>query len=176
LQKEGEIHMGWSIEQEDWLIAMEQHMKAVYEEIPPPPPRYPPGYPKGPLKSQFFALPVFATCRARLQAAADSHFMHIMPKTSGLHVSAIQNAMDILQPYVQYKLVSTPPDDTENKRTFYGKYTAEKVLQYKTKCSLINRDYQQKVDNIVGIMTMRLIDFHMGELERHYPDIWKDYR
>jgi hypothetical protein len=155
----------------DAYYELQQRLK----RIPPPPPRYPVGVPKGPLKSIYFALPCWAPCRQRLQAAADNHYSHIKPKTSGLHVCAIHNALNVLQPFIQYIPVPTPSDNTEYKLGYFGGYTEAKVVEYKTKCTLINRDYQNKVDNIVGIMTMRALDFHMNELERQMPGCWKDF-
>jgi hypothetical protein len=147
-------------------------MVALHEallQIPPPPPRYPPGVAKGPLKSRYFALPMFASARARLQAAADSHPMHIMPGTKGFHVSIVHHALDILQPFVQSIPCPTPRTNTEKSLGFYGGYTEAKVLLYKKKLAIINKDYQSKPDKIVGIMTMRSLDFHLQAVDEYHP-------
>jgi hypothetical protein len=47
----------------------------------------------------------------------------------------------------------------------YGPKTAAAVLAYKEKRGIINRDYQSKADNIVGIMTMASLDKEMLEQE-----------
>jgi hypothetical protein len=99
--------------------------------------------------------------------------MHIMPKTKGFHVSIVHHALDILQPFVKYTPVIAPKTDTEKQLGFYGETTALKVLYYKKKLAVINNDYQNKADNIVGIMTMRSLDYHLQNLDQHYPG-WTD--
>jgi hypothetical protein len=147
------------------MVAIQEALK----KIPPPPPRYPPGVAKGPLKSRYFALPIFASARARLQAAADSHPMHIMPGTKGFHVAIVHHALDILQPFVQSIPCPTPRTNTEKSLGFYGGYTEAKVLLYKKKLAIINKDYQSKPDKIVGIMTMRSLDFHLQAVDEYHP-------
>jgi hypothetical protein len=165
--------MGTTIDDLALLITIQRHYENILNEIPPPPPRYPPGVAKGPLKSRYFALPAFAKARGRLQAAADSHPMHMMPNSKGFHVSIIHHALDILQPFVQSIPCPTPKYITEKQLGVYGGYTAAKVLLYKQKLAVINKDYQSKPDNIVGIMTMRSLDFHLQSIDQHYPG-WLD--
>jgi hypothetical protein len=153
------------------LEVLHAHMKRV----PPPPPRYPPGVPKGPLRSRFFSIPSFAPFKTRLQAAADHHPMHIMRGSRGGHVSIIYNAMDILQPFVKSIPCPAPIGNTELKLGVYGGLTETKVLLYKQKMTIINRDYQSKADNICGIMTMRMIDYNMQQIDQYCPTWLDDY-
>ena len=104
------------------------------------------------LQSQFFrGVP-------ELEAAAVSDPAHILQGSNGDHVGLIQQALialdaaQILRP------------ELIGKR--YGPSTAAAVLRYKQKRHIINRNYQQHADNIVGTMTMAALDKEMAQLER----------
>jgi peptidoglycan hydrolase-like protein with peptidoglycan-binding domain len=87
---------------------------------------------------------------ARLRAAATSNPAHIVPGALGEHVGKIQQALRLLD--------GDAIDAAELAATRYGPSTAQAVLSYKTKHKIINRAYETKPDNIVGIMTMASLD------------------
>jgi peptidoglycan hydrolase-like protein with peptidoglycan-binding domain len=90
----------------------------------------------------------------KLEAAAVSHAAHITQGASGEHVLKIQLAVARLDgvPITQDSI--------------YGRETAAAVLAYKQKRNIINRSYQTKADDIVGIMTMAALDQEMSQLEQ----------
>ncbi len=66
---------------------------------------------------------------------------------------------------VQHALVAIDHaliDEAEIRSEHYGKSTAEAVLEYKQSRSIINRTYQQSVDNIVGKMTVAALDAELN--------------
>jgi hypothetical protein len=103
------------------------------------------------LKSQLFAGD------AKLEAAATSHPAHIVPGARGPHVKKIQGALITLDE----AKIATP----ELAAALYGTTTANAVLAYKKKRSVINKNYQSSADNIVGIMTMKSMDDELVALE-----------
>jgi peptidoglycan hydrolase-like protein with peptidoglycan-binding domain len=101
-----------------------------------------------PLKSRLFRGD------PKLEAAAVSNAAHITQGATGQHVLKIQLAVARLDgvPITQDSM--------------YGLKTAAAVLAYKQKRSIINRSYQTKADDIVGIMTMAALDQEMFQLEQ----------
>ena len=95
---------------------------------------------------------------ARLEAAAKSNPGHIVPGAAGEHVAKLQQALLALD--------GAEIDRSELMAKRYGPSTASAVLAYKTKRNIINRSYQSKADNIVGIMTMTSLDSEMQQRER----------
>jgi hypothetical protein len=94
----------------------------------------------------------------KLEAAAVSHPAHIVPGAVGEHVAKIQQALMALDGGVI--------DRGELTAKRYGPSTANVVLSYKNKRSIINRSYQAKADNIVGIMTISALDNEMLQREK----------
>jgi peptidoglycan hydrolase-like protein with peptidoglycan-binding domain len=90
----------------------------------------------------------------KLEAAAVSHAEHITPGSTGEHVRKIQ--------YAVARLDGVPLDQDGT----YGPETAAAVLAYKTKRNIVNRSYQSKADDIVGVMTMAALDQEMLNLEQ----------
>lgn len=88
-----------------------------------------------------------------LEAAAESDPAHIQRGAKGQHVRKIQEALILLDN------ASIGVDGA------YGEATAEAVLAYKRKRSIINRSYQQTADDIVGRMTMASLDRELVEKE-----------
>ena len=93
----------------------------------------------------------------QLEAAAVNNNGHIVPGSVGPHVARIQYALLVLG--------EVGIDAAEQEGQRYGQSTASAVLAYKTKRSIINRSYQSKADDIVGIMTMAALDKEMLALE-----------
>lgn len=89
----------------------------------------------------------------KLEAAAVSNSAHIVPGAVGEHVAKIQQAL--------MRLDRAAIDSGELAAKSYGQSTANAVLSYKIKRNIINRSYQTKADNIVGIMTMAALDREM---------------
>ena len=86
----------------------------------------------------------------KLDAAAVSNPAHIVPGAVGEHVAKIQAAL--------LKLDGIVIDPVEVTAKRYGSSTANAVLSYKKKRSIINTSYQSQADNIVGIMTITALD------------------
>lgn len=89
----------------------------------------------------------------RLQACLVNHSAHVCPGSTGEHVQRIQHAL--------ISLDGCKIDAIELKTSHYGKTTADAVLSYKSKRSVINRSYQSSADNIVGKMTIAALDEEM---------------
>lgn len=104
------------------------------------------------LKSRLFAG------NKELEAAAKAHPSHITPGAKGVHVREIQGALQALD--------GAKIDDLEIRTSTYGKSTAAAVLAYKAKRDIVNRSYQQKADNICGIMTVTRMDEELAAAER----------
>lgn len=100
------------------------------------------------LKSRLFRGDV------KLEAAAASPEAHIIQGARGEHVLKIQHAVA--------RLDGTPVAQDG----VYGQETARAVLAYKQKRNIVNRSYQSKADDIVGIMTMAALDQEMAQLEQ----------
>lgn len=105
-----------------------------------------------PLKSKLFRGD------AKLEAAATANPGHVVPGATGDHVAKIQQALA--------RLDGVTIDQAELEAKRYGPSTADAVLAYKTRRSIINRSYQTKADNIVGIMTMASLDKELLEQEK----------
>lgn len=86
----------------------------------------------------------------RLIACQKSHQAHVTPGATGEHVRKIQLAL--------YVLDNLQVDPEEIRLRSYGSSTANAVLRYKERRAIINRSYQSKPDNIVGIMTITALD------------------
>lgn len=95
---------------------------------------------------------------ARLEACLHQDRAHIKPGDSGEHVVKIQRAVMILD-------LATIAS-TELVRKQYGPSTANAVLKYKRKRSIINFGYQTRADDIVGKMTIASLDH---ELANRFP-------
>jgi hypothetical protein len=93
----------------------------------------------------------------KLEAAAVSNPAHIVPGALGAHVKKIQQAL--------IELDDTVIAANELAASSYGPSTAAAVLAYKEKRGIVNRSYQTKADNIVGIMTMTALDKEMAANE-----------
>lgn len=90
----------------------------------------------------------------KLEAAAASHTGHITPGARGEHVRKLQ--------YAVARLEGIPLGQDG----VYGPATAAAVLAYKQKRNIVNRSYQSKADDIVGIMTIAALDQEMLKLEQ----------
>lgn len=97
----------------------------------------------------------------KLEAAASSNPAHIVPGTVGEHVAKIQQAL------IAIDGADIASAELQGKR--YGSTTAKAVLSYKEKRNIVNRSYQTRADNIVGIMTMAALDKEMLQKEQSSP-------
>ena len=89
----------------------------------------------------------------KLEAAAVRPAAHITRGSRGDHVSKIQYALSVL--------VGEPLKlDGE-----YGPKTAAAVLSFKERRKIINKAYQTKPDEIVGVMTLAALDEEMLSIE-----------
>ena len=83
---------------------------------------------------------------------------HIVPGSSGEHVSRIQTALALLD--------DVRIEQSETRMQKYGPSTANAVLIYKKRRKIINFSYQTHADNIVGKMTIAALDRELRDLER----------
>lgn len=104
-----------------------------------------------PLKSALFSGD------AALEACAVSDPAHLTLGVSGPHVGKVQKALLTLGAGV------IAPDEIA--RTRYGNTTAASVLAFKTKRGIVNRAYQSTPDNIVGKMTIAVLDREIADFE-----------
>lgn len=105
-----------------------------------------------PLRSQAFkGDPKFEACLV-------SDAAHVTPGTEGCHVSKIHFALMVLDGYF--------PTMVEVYRCQYGPSTAKGVLAFKRKRAVINHSYQSQADNIVGKMTIAIMDAELYARER----------
>jgi hypothetical protein len=109
------------------------------------------------LRSRFFSGD------GKLEAAAISNPAHIVPGAAGQHVGKIQQALRLLD--------GDAIDPVELAAERYGPSTAKAILSYKTKYSIVNRAYQTRPDNIVGIMTMASLDDGMFRIEQEQSSV-----
>jgi peptidoglycan hydrolase-like protein with peptidoglycan-binding domain len=93
----------------------------------------------------------------KLEAAAVSNPAHIVPGAVGAHVGKIQQALIELDGAV----IATD----ELAATSYGPSTSAAVLAYKEKRDIVNRSYETRADDIVGIMTVTALDNEMAANE-----------
>ena len=94
---------------------------------------------------------------ARLEACLVNHAKHVTRGDQGPHVAKIQCAV--------LTLAGGAIDGGEASSMRYGPSTARAVLAYKTRRQIINRSYQTRPDDIVGIMTIRALDDEMAVFE-----------
>lgn len=94
----------------------------------------------------------------QLEAALLADRSHIEPGASGPHVAKIQTALILLD---GAELLADG---------IYGSLTANAVLSYKQKRSIINSSYQYIADNIVGKMTVARLDADMLAFEAAQRD------
>jgi peptidoglycan hydrolase-like protein with peptidoglycan-binding domain len=85
-----------------------------------------------------------------LEACQINDSAHLVLGTRGPHVKKVQQALTLLD--------GALIDRDETATGLYGKTTADAVLSYKQKRSIINRTYQNTADNIVGKMTISSLD------------------
>lgn len=114
------------------------------------------------LTSKLFTEPI----SEKLNDCAKNDPDHIMEGVNdqGDHVARIQTAL--LRLRNSEPGLGLPPigvEDLGNQR--YGKSTADCILKYKQARGIVNRRYQQKSDNIVGIMTIDRLDKDMVKLQ-----------
>lgn len=97
--------------------------------------------------------PTFEACLVKDAA-------HITPGACGFHVAKVQ--------YALMALVGAALDAQEIKTGTFGKSTAAAVLAFKRARRVINTSYQNSADNIVGKMTIAVLDAEMQRAElRH---------
>jgi len=82
---------------------------------------------------------------------------HVVPGAIGEHVAKIQTAVSRLDGY------RIGPEETV--KYHYGASTAAAVLAFKTRRRIINFSYQTQPDNIVGKMTIAILDKELAALE-----------
>jgi hypothetical protein len=92
-----------------------------------------------------------------LQACLVHDSAHLTPGSKGTPVELIQAAL--------IRLRFLEPNDGLAEAGKYGPLTAAAVLTYKQTFNVINRSYQSVADNIVGRMTIALLDAHMCILD-----------
>ena len=93
-----------------------------------------------------------------LEGASTVPAKHVVKGQRGDHVSKIQEALIILDNAILLG------DDISTQT--YGESTAEAVLAYKgPPRNIVNLSYQKTPDNITGIMTMKVMDREMKEIE-----------
>src|SRR5262245_46729971 len=98
---------------------------------------------------------------AKLEAAANHDSAHILSGARGPHVAKIQRAL------IQLDGAVISQDDLASET--YGASTANAVLNYKQKRSIINLSYQTRADNIVGKMTVGALDRELRDKEDVSP-------
>jgi hypothetical protein len=104
------------------------------------------------LKSQRFAGD------QKLEAAASADKAHIVRGQSGVHVAKIQGAL--------IELDGAAISGHELQRSVYGESTSTAVLAFKSRRKIVNLSYQSRADDIVGKMTMAVLDAEMLASER----------
>ena len=91
----------------------------------------------------------------KLQAAANDHAFHIVPGSSGDHVSLIQQAL--------FNIDTANISTTELGLSRYGSSTSNAVTKFKSDRQIFN--YKNEIDPIVGVNTMRRLDKEMARIE-----------
>ena len=97
----------------------------------------------------------------RLEACLVKDEAHLTLGTKGPFVNKVQRALAIISGH----MVSHIEFDAMS----YGQSTADAVLAYKTARAIINPAYQSKPDNIVGKMTIKMLDQEMTRIEKSAP-------
>ena len=85
-----------------------------------------------------------------LEACLISDPAHIIPGSTGEHVSKIQIALALVD--------QAAIDSQEASHGLFGPTTKAAVLNFKRRRNIINWTYQTQVDDIVGRMTIRALD------------------
>jgi hypothetical protein len=109
------------------------------------------------LQSQFFGGD------SALEACLIYDHSHVIQGAAGDHVSKIQTALSALD--------NLKIDSGELSAKRYGPSTAAAVLTFKKKRNIINRSYQTQADDIVGKMTIAVLDKEMLAREGETPDL-----
>lgn len=94
----------------------------------------------------------------KLEAAAVRPAAHIIRGSRGDHVAKIQYALSVL---------TGEPLKLDGD---YGPKTAAAVLSFKQRRKIINKAYQTKPDEIVGVRTMAALDEEMLSIENSGRD------
>jgi hypothetical protein len=102
---------------------------------------------------------LFSADRA-LQACLIDDRSHVTTGAVGEHVTKIHSALVVLD--------NAPIDVTELRQSRYGPSTAAAVLAFKRQRHIINYSYQTKADNIVGKMTIAMMDREISIIEGHW--------
>ena len=97
----------------------------------------------------------------RLQRCLVDHSAHVTPGSVGDYVTKIQAALILADDLTIVR--------SEIEKKTYGPSTTEAVLAFKQRRKIINRSYENKVDNIVGKMTIAALDKEMQRVERTCP-------
>ena len=105
-----------------------------------------------PLQSKLFR----DECLLRACLTYDSS--HVTLGATGAHVRKIQTALVLLD--------GAQIDSPEIAAKRYGPSTAAAVLKFKQKRNIINRSYQTQADNIIGKMTIAVMDKEMLQREQ----------
>ncbi|WID98422.1 hypothetical protein QO058_09375 [Bosea vestrisii] len=93
----------------------------------------------------------------KLEAAAVSDHSHVLKGASGDHVAKIQQALQLLDSAVIAKA------ELSSKR--YGASTASAVLTFKRRRDIVARPRQSQADDVVGKMTVAVLDEEMKAFE-----------
>ena len=117
---------------------------------------------KAQLESRFLTTERPAPARARLASCLASDAAHILPDTSGEHVSAIQVALDD----IRVNLDKTLPRITD-RPGFYGPSTVAAVREYKRRHTIQRSG--QPLDPVCGRMTISAIDNDLMTIEGTPP-------
>jgi hypothetical protein len=96
----------------------------------------------------------------RLEACLHVDSKHVLQGDQGYYVYLIQQALITLE--------QAAIDTAELATSSYGRSTADAVLRYKQKRSIINPSYQRAADNIVGKMTIAALDAGMVAWEQKF--------
>jgi peptidoglycan hydrolase-like protein with peptidoglycan-binding domain len=105
---------------------------------------------------------------AKLQACLVNDSAHVTQGAVGDHVARIQAALAILD--------DLQIDAGEILTNKYGASTAAAVLRFKRKRAIINRSYQTQADNIVGKITIGVLDAELLQHEKETRTIVKEIR
>ena len=97
----------------------------------------------------------------RLQRCLIDHSAHVTPGSVGDYVTKIQAALVLADDLT----IARP----EIEKKTYGPSTTEAVLTFKQRRNIINLSYENKVDDIVGKMTIAALDKEMLRVERTCP-------
>lgn len=93
----------------------------------------------------------------RLEACLVNDSAHLTPGTQGDFVGKVQAALIFVD--------GADIDEAELDSQTYGPSTAAAVLKFKQKRNIINRSYQQQADNIVGKITIKVLDAELQSAE-----------